>query len=239
MEKDLTEKLKKFFFPKYRYKVEEELSKKKEGGLKSLLLSKWDGNPEIFMDYNEFGAYDCSSEIILHADAILQLKEKGYEAVVGIKTAGISYAKMFEMMGYSYSEIDYSFHKRKMEKPIMEEEEILKLTNKKVILAEIDFITGITLERVIKFLRDRKINVTGAYMGNDSWFGRPYKNEIEWIEESKLYWKSGKKGLRKLNNKFLYENERIPNDFEIYTFPERWKMKNSIEKVSNYLDSFK
>ncbi|OGJ13088.1 hypothetical protein A3K82_03560 [Candidatus Pacearchaeota archaeon RBG_19FT_COMBO_34_9] len=236
MIKDLTEKLKKFFFPQYRYKVQKELLEKKKEELKNLLLSKWGGNCKIFCYHrnDDNFEYDDSYKIILHTDAALQLKEKGYEAVVGIKTAGIPYAKMFEMVGYSYSEIDYSYHKRKMEKPIMDDEEMLKIKGKRVILSDVDFIGGITLERVIEFLRDGNVNVVGAYIGNDSWTTQPIINKEKWIEESKSYWKTEKRGLRRLNNKFLYNEKKVPSDFEIYTFTDEWKMNKAIERVSDF-----
>lgn len=54
------------------------LSKKK---LESSLVSKWGYVPN--------GLYRINSSVILDCDAALQLKEKGYEAVIAIKNAGL------------------------------------------------------------------------------------------------------------------------------------------------------
>ena len=53
--------------------------------------------------------------LIAHAYATLALKELGFDAIVGIETAGNAYAEIFKIMGFDVSSINYSHHKRKME----------------------------------------------------------------------------------------------------------------------------
>ncbi len=179
-----------------------------------------------------------TSEIVLSCDTALQLKEKGYGAVTAIKNAGVPYAKIFEMMGYSYSEIDFSHREREMKEPEMNAGQLQKLIGKKVILTEDDFITGITLEKVRQYLKDREINVSGAYTGMQDWevresyFG-PYEG----------FWEIEKNGLRRVNPQrllFVFDRQRkfpLPKDFEIYTSTEPARMNEAIKRVSEYLNT--
>jgi len=230
MTSKLMEIVRKFLF----LNIEVEINPKEIEKLKEELSLRWGGDLRIFSDYDGLGEYRHDKEIILHADAALQLKERGYEAVVGIKNAGIPYAKIFKMMGYIYSEIDFSQRKRKMQEPEMSEGEISKLKHKKVILAEADFISGATLQKVIKHLVERDISAGGAYIGHDCWTGQPGIT-IESFGKIDHYWKTEKRGLRRLNNKFLYNQGMIPDDFEIFTFTDECRINEAIKRVSEYL----
>ena len=80
--------------------------------VESALLSAW----EFSEDWKRY----LDSPLISHIDAALRLKSE-YDAVVGIKNAGIAYTKLFEMAGFPTFEIDYSHYKRKMDSPKMDE----------------------------------------------------------------------------------------------------------------------
>lgn len=192
-------------------KLETRLSKKDLG---DYLVSVWDYTPD--------GIYGLNPSIILYCDAALQLKEKRYEAVTAIKRAGVPCAKIFEMMGYAYSEIDFSHHKRRMEKPEISEEELQKIAGKKVILTDVDFVTGKTLRKVTEYLRNREVNVRGAFIEFEDWPGRsnfgPYKS----------FWRDEKKGLRILNNP---DCSKIPGNFKVYTSTTRSRIDEAATRV--------
>lgn len=132
-------------------------------------------------------------------------------------------------MGYAYSEIDYSHHKRKMQEPVMNDEDMEKIKDKRVILSDIDFDTGNSLQKVIDHLRIRNIDVTGAYIGSEDWpalgdFGMYYG-----------FWMTERKGLRKLGDDFLYREGKVPSDFEIFTSTESNRISEAIRRVSEYI----
>jgi hypothetical protein len=182
--------------------------------LESLLVTKW--------GYNPGGVYTLNSSIILYCDAALQLKKRGYEAVTGIKNSGIPYAKIFEMMGYTYSEIDYSCHKRHMVEPIIDNEDIERMRDKKVILCDVDYFTGRTLQTVNEYLTGRKINVEGIFIGQENGlFG--------WITE--------KGGIRKQKGlkAQIQSIKKVPKNFEIFTSTNSNKISEAIKRVSSYL----
>jgi len=129
----------------------------------AFLLSKWEAG-EQWKNY-------LDSPLIAHVDAALQLRQN-YDAVVGIKEAGIPYAKIFEMVGFPIFDIDYSHQKRNMTEPRMEDEQIKQLRDKQaVLLTDIDFVTGKTLREVTRYLRENGVNVSGAYIGLSRWPG--------------------------------------------------------------------
>lgn len=194
--------------------------------LESYLISKWGYAPD--------GIYRINSSMILDCDAALQLKEKGYEAVTAIKNAGIPYAKIFEMMGYVYSEIDYSHHKRDMKEPEISEVDIQKIIGKKVILTDIDFVTGKTFCKATEYLRNRKVKVDGAYIGLEDCSGRIFVGS----------WEMEKNGLRILNNPLSPPyKQRIeiiaPENFKIYTSTKPSKIESAIIRVSEYLKKYR
>src|SRR3989344_2895313 len=84
----------------------------------AFLLSQWKAGDrwEKYLD----------SPLISHVEAALQLRQN-YDAVVGIKDAGIPYAQIFEMAGFPVFDVDYSHHKRDMKEPKMDDEQIKQL----------------------------------------------------------------------------------------------------------------
>jgi hypothetical protein len=176
-------------------------------------------------------------DIISNCDAALQLKEKGYEAVCAIKRGGILWGRLFERMGYTYSEINYSLHKKSMKEPNIEEEDLQKLIGKKVIIAESDFYTGRTIKGVIYFLRDRGINIAGGYIGLPGQPGLIWDSsrKNEYAKEVNSYWKNEKNGSMKLSNGFIYTNTGISKDFEIYTYTNPKHIYKAVKRVSKYL----
>jgi hypothetical protein len=195
-----------------KYKLEAEKNR-----LATFLLSGEEFDQHLFDSY--------SPKVVLHADAALKLKTEGCQVVIGVKNGGLRYSKVFEMMGYEQSEIDYSHHKRKMQEPLIEDEELEKLRGKKVILTDNDFVTGITLQRIVEYLREREVNVGAAYMGLDCWPG------IEDICNSG-FWITGKNGLRELNEDL---EKRFFNGLKIYTSTEKVRTREAKKRVLNYL----
>ncbi len=179
----------------------------------SILLSKWEFK-NIWRDY-------LDSTLIAHSDAALQLK-KQYDAVVGIKNAGVPYAKIFEMIGFPMFEIDYSHHKREMNEPIIEENQIAELKQKKnVLLSDIDFISGKTLTEVTRYLMDNKVNVNGAYIGLSRWPGMNTKKFFIGKKHInfKTFWKrlSYYSGLKILRSEIPYKKGIILSGLKIYS----------------------
>jgi orotate phosphoribosyltransferase-like protein len=191
------------------------------GDLERNLICKWGYNPQA--------GYHLDSSIINYCDAALQIKEKGYEAVTGIKNAGIPCARLFEMMGYVYSEIDFSHRKREMKEPEIDEEEIQKIIGKKVILTDIDLVTGKTLQKVTEYLRSRNVDVRGAFMELEDWPGR--SEDFGFYED---FWITEKDGLRRLNPEKI-RKVLVPEDFQIYTSTKRGRTDEKIKRVSEYV----
>lgn len=188
--------------------------------IESILLSKGEFK-DSWRDY-------LDATFMAHSDAALQLRNR-YDAVVGIKSAGVYYAKIFEMMGFPMFEIDYSHHRRKMDKPIIEENQIRELKQKKnVLVTNIDFITGKTLTEVAKYLREKEVNVNGAYIGLSRWPGMD-SNDF-FINNDKVnfktFWKSisSCSGLKMLRNEIPYEKGIRPKYLRLYS------VNSSLEK---------
>ncbi|MBS3080547.1 hypothetical protein J4221_03685 [Candidatus Pacearchaeota archaeon] len=132
--------------------------------VESALLDRWK-----FKD--SWRAY-LDLPLYVHAAATLTLKELGFDGVIGIESAGIPYADFFRMIGVDTFSIAFSHHKRKMFKPDINKDDLEKLKYKdKLLLTDIDVVTGKTLTSVYKFLRENNINVEGAYIGLIEWPG--------------------------------------------------------------------
>lgn len=181
--------------------------------LEDYLYSKW--------EFDREGLYKLSASIILYADAALQLKEKRYDTAMGIKNSGIPYAKIFEMMGYDYSEIDYSHHKRQMEEIRIDSQEIKMLKNKKIILIDMDIFSGKTILKITEYLKEKNLNVKGAFIGKlNFWAGSDY------------CWNKSKAGLRELRKLKLCSH---PVNIPVFTFTQEEYIEKAKERVSDYL----
>jgi hypothetical protein len=186
--------------------------------VESALLSNW----EFGDDWRTY----LDSPLLAHVDAALRLK-KDYDAVVGIEEAGIPYAKIFEMVGFPIYEIDFSHHKRDMETPEIDESQLNSLKDGRVLLADIDFVSGKTLREVHKFLKGKGINVDGAYIGLSQWPGMD--SEEFGISENTVdfdtFWKGKTTGLSEIRSSIPYKRCLIPEDFMLFssnpTLPEK------------------
>jgi len=159
--------------------------------------------------------------IILYADAALQLKLEGENHVVGIKNKGLPYARIFELMGWAYSELYYSHHNATMEEPIMEKADITRLRCKKVVLADDELDTGSTLKMTINFLNYEGVRVRGIFIDD----------VMNWE------WETAKRtGMRKLPyfffNRNCGEGER---KVEVFTSTTQEKINEATERVFQYL----
>lgn len=180
--------------------------------IEALLLSLWDNR-------DEWKQY-LDSPLIAHVDAALSLKNNcKYDAVVGVKDAGIPYANIFKIIGMPSFEIDYSHHKRGMEKPEIEQDTLKSLKDKKrVLIADVDMVTGKTLRTVAEFLRANGINVSGAYIGLYRWPG--IKTEKSYIGADTVdfekVWSKDRGGLSH-SHKILYKKGMIPSYLHLCT----------------------
>lgn len=180
--------------------------------IESLLLQRWK-YAKIWRDY-------LDSPLIAHASAVLSLKDK-YDAVVGIKDAGIPYATIFEMFEFPIFEIDYSHHKRNMDKPLIKEEDMKELKRKKsVLITDIDIVTGKTLREVTGYLRENQVNICGAYIGLFKWPG--IKSDSFFIGEDttdfERFWKGRQFDLSHCRFKdALCEIGFLPSRLNLYT----------------------
>ncbi len=180
----------------------------------AFLLSQWEAGEqwEKYLD----------SPLIAHVDAALKLREN-YDAVVGIREAGIPYAKIFEMVGFAVFDIDYSHHKRDMKEPIMDVGQIKQLRDKQAVLViDIDFVTGKTLREVTRYLRENGVNVKGAYIGLFRWHGieseEPYLVGVDTVNFNLFWQNSLKSGLSSVRGTpYKKYKKLIPPDFELYT----------------------
>src|SRR3989339_1116255 len=101
--------------------------------VESALLDRWNFR-ERWGDY-------LDKALISHANAALSLKWLGFDAVIGIESAGVPYADIFRVVGFPMHSIDYSHHKRKMKFPEIEDEELEKLRkHEKVLLCDVDIV---------------------------------------------------------------------------------------------------
>ncbi len=215
----------------------------------ALLLSKWKEKEE--RDWREY----FDSPLISHADASLQLKGK-YDAVVAIRDAGIPYSKIFEIIGFPVFEIDYSHHKRKMNKPIISDSQLEELKHKKsVLLVDIDFVTGKTLRKVTEYLRENEVNVKGAYIGLFKWpgidSGKKYHVGTDTVNFDSFWHLSPITGLSKVREDIMLKNGKpvfpyrkykklLPSDFELYTsnpyiLNSNETAKNVVDRVGKYI----
>ncbi len=178
----------------------------------SILLSKWKyaGEWKQYLD----------SPLIAHGLAALTLKNK-YDAVVGIREAGLPYSSIFEIFGFPAFEIDYSCHRRGVEKPVVSDSDLESLKHKKsVLITDIDIITGKTLREVTNYLREKSVNVCGAYIGLSEWPGMETEGFSIGSDtvNFRAFWKGrDSEFLYARHNKILCEAEFIPSNLELYT----------------------
>ncbi|MEM4318502.1 MAG: phosphoribosyltransferase [Candidatus Pacearchaeota archaeon] len=193
----------------------------------AFLLSQWKAR-EQWKRY-------LDSPLISHVDAALQLRQN-YDAVVGIKNAGIPYAQIFEMVGFPIFEIDYSHRKRDMKEPQIDDEKVKQLRDKKsVLLTDIDFVTGKALREVTRYLREKDVKVNGAYIGLFRWPGmKSEKSEEFFIGNDTVnfdtFWKGRTSGLSTIRSTLPYKKGLIPSDVALYTsnpFLEEDELKGS------------
>lgn len=177
----------------------------------AFLLSQWKAREqwEIYLD----------SPLISHVDAALQLRQN-YDAVVGIKNAGVPYAQIFEIVGFPVFDVDYSHHKRDMEEPVMDCKQVKQLRDKQsVLLTDIDLVTGKTLREVAKYLRENGVKVDGAYIGLSRWSGM--ESEEFSIGDDTVnfdtFWKGRTSGLSTIRSRLPYRKGLIPQDLALYT----------------------
>ncbi|MEK6871470.1 MAG: phosphoribosyltransferase [Nanoarchaeota archaeon] len=184
--------------------------------IEAALLHRW--------DYEKMWQQYLDMPLLAHAHAALGIKALGYDAVVGIENAGVAYTDIFRIMGCETSSVDYSHHKRKMEKPLIDPLELDFLKKrKKVLLVDVDFVTGRTIRTVTDYLRRENINVQGAYIGLSEWSGIP-ESDVPAISEDtvdfKNFWMTcGKtRQLRRRYNKsepIPYKLNIIPKDIQL------------------------
>lgn len=175
------------------------------------LLGRWKfkGSWERYLD----------KPLFTHAYAALALKELGYDAVVGIESAGIPYLEIFGIMGFPTYSIRFSYHKKKMEKPEMNENQLNELrTKNNVLLADIDIVTGKTLRECVNHLKKEGVNVPGAYIGLSEWAGvdgldNPSIGKD--IPFGRLWRTCGR--LKVLSNLRVYREGILPHGFWVYS----------------------
>lgn len=180
----------------------------------AFLLSQWKARHQ----WKEY----LDSPLISHVDAGLQLRQN-YDAIVGIRNAGIPYAQIFEMIGFPIFDVDYSHYKKDMKELKIDGEQIKQLRAKQsVLLTDIDFVTGKTLREVTRYLRGNGVKVNGAYIGLSRWPG------IDGIESKEFsicvdtvnfdtFWKGRTSGLSTIRSTIPYRKGLIPQDLALYT----------------------
>lgn len=178
--------------------------------VEAVLLAEWEfsGSWKRYLD----------SPLIAHIDAALRLRALDYNAVVGIKKAGVPYADIFRIAGYPVFGIEYSHHKRKLKEPTIDEESLKELEGKIVLLTDVDFVTGKTLTTVYEFLKSRGINVGGAYIGLSEWPGVDSKNFSigENTIDFEKFWQGNQNGLSWLRSRVPHNRKIIPRDLRIF-----------------------
>lgn len=177
----------------------------------AVLLSLWkySGDWKRYLD----------SPLIAHADAALVLG-KYYDAAVAVKEAGIPYGDIFRIMGFPVFDIDFSHHRRNMERPEMDEEKIRELQGRKnVLLIDIDFVTGKTLGEVVGYLREKGINAAAAYTGLSRWPG--IESDAPHIGTDTVdfenFWGGKTTGLNHLRSKIPYKKGIVHDDLKLYS----------------------
>ncbi|MEK6894369.1 MAG: phosphoribosyltransferase [Nanoarchaeota archaeon] len=164
--------------------------------------------------------------LIVHADAALTLKRKGYDGVVSVMAAGVPYGDIFEIMGYNHSKIDYSHHKRKMDVPIIEQTDLEALREmNKVVVADIDMVSGKTARVVTDYLRENGVNVGGVYLGLSRWPGIKMKEPQlgRGKFNSNKIWNESDNGLSEMETSIPGIEEIIPPQVEVFRpNPKLW-----------------
>ncbi len=204
---------------------------------------------ELWKHVNETSWEDyIDTPLIAHGDAALRLKDSaGYDAVVGIKEGGVPYARFFGIFGIFQTEIDFSHRKRSMTEPIIEQEQIASLQGcNKVLLTDVDFVTGKTLRVVTDYLRERNVNVAGAYIGLTSWPGTGSEDFAIGSDSVDFdrFWKCRTNGLSHLRSTMPYRKGILPPDLQVYAAnrwfeSNKWIMSPVASNVKRYLKSLR
>ncbi len=175
-----------------------------------LLFSRWNHED----DWEEY----LDSPLLAHADAALSLKNQGYNAVIGIEEKGVPYAEIFGIMGFPVYSIDYSHHRRNMDKPSINQEDLKELKGKKAVLVDVDFVTGKTLKKVIKYLGSNNVNIDTVYLGLSEWPG--IESDSFYIDNGKVdfekFWKTCG-SLRSMKCQLPYQAGIIPRNVRVLT----------------------
>ena len=164
--------------------------------------------------------------LIVHADAAIALKRKGYDGVVSVRGAGVPYGDIFEMMGYRHFQIDYSHHKRRMNSPIIELTDLEALREMdKVVVADIDMLSGKTARVVTAYLRENGVTVEGVYLGLSRWPGIKMKGPQlgRGKFKSHMIWDESDNGLNEMETSIPGIEEIIPPKVEVFRpNPKLW-----------------
>jgi len=180
--------------------------------LERILLDNWD-----FKDrFNEF----VDAPLVAHAGAAINLEKRGYDAVVGIMNDGLPYSNLFESMGFPTFCVNYS-HRKQIPAELGCDGDLDELKKKsKVLLVDIDFMTGKTFEDVHDYLTDRDVNVAGVYTGLFNWPGKRHRWSLDangvFYNDSFREWDHPKSppSILLMRNWFL--EGRVSKEIEVY-----------------------
>jgi adenine/guanine phosphoribosyltransferase-like PRPP-binding protein len=227
--------------PNFENQLSEKISlKDKNLHLESYLLSEW--------KYGNQWQKCLDSPLICHMDAALTLK-KTYDAVVGIRSAGVYYSYILKMAGFPVYFVNYSIYKKKMEEPKISKLTLKKLKEyKSVLIVDVDFITGKTITGVYNFLRQNDVNADGAYFGLSKWIGRE-EDDFEFrlggnTVDFDCFWNKCNIGLSAIVSDEPYTTKTIPDDLMLYTPNRRLvnnetAFNNACERIFNYISNQK
>ncbi len=201
--------------------------------VEAYLLSNWTYG-------NDWQRY-LDTPLLAHADSAISLS-RDYDAVVGIKEAGVPFAKIFEMIGLPIFNIDFSHYKRKMDQPEIDTSDLRQLQkSQSVLLTDIDFVSGRTLRTVTNYLRSNGVNVKGVYIGLSQWPG--IESDCFHVGNDSvdfnLFWKQCGY-VRQMRNMLPYRKGVIPKDLMVYTANRDfiYSKRGIASRVARYLKSF-
>lgn len=189
--------------------------------IEAALLNRW--------SYTSCWERYLDMPLMAHAYCSLGLKELGYDSILGVEDAGTPYGDIFRIMGFDVFSIDYSHHKRNTEKPIIEKNQLEQLKKKnKVLLTDIDIVTGKTINAVANYLKNERVNIEGVYIGLSEWPGL----ELETphighdVTDFNFFWKEcGKtRQLRDIHPSYYHDTGIIP--FNLKLFNANYSLEN-------------
>ena len=181
---------------------------KRMAQMEKYLLDRW-AYREAWKDY-------LDAPLVAHADAAVQLKDR-CDAVIGIEGAGKPYSSLFTLLGKPSLDIDYSHYKRNMTAPAIYAPQLEWLRSKgKIILADIDFVSGKTLRTVTEHLRQARVEVVGAYIGITRWPGNTYGIGESGGTDFTEFWSKSRTGLAQCTSTDPRLKEILPPNFTVY-----------------------